>query len=217
MPDAMDFLLSTLQTLPDDTRAEVERELVAIARLAVLGELAPDVVHDVGNPLLGVLGLVELLIDDAPPGSDVRSRLELVQTTGLELRQSLRELIDLRRVAESGRRPASLDDTVRAAVSLVRHGGGKRHELRESYPETPALVDCDPGAVLQAVVHVLVAARAAAAPAGAIGVTVEPGTLRVSPGGPESFGTVAARRIAVDNGGSLERDGDALVQRLPVA
>ena len=38
-----------------------------LARSAALGDLAADVGHDIANALFGVLGLVELLLEDASP------------------------------------------------------------------------------------------------------------------------------------------------------
>ena len=78
MPDAQWTLLSTILSLPDEQRPAVERELVPLARSAALGELAADVAHDVANPLFGVLGLVDLLLEDATPGTDDEARLRLV-------------------------------------------------------------------------------------------------------------------------------------------
>ena len=72
MSDARLTLLSTILSLPDDQRPRVERELVPLARAAALGELAADVAHDVANPLFGVLGLVDLLLEDAAPARRTR-------------------------------------------------------------------------------------------------------------------------------------------------
>src|SRR3954452_17132408 len=94
-------LLSTIAALPEDRRAEAERELVPIAREAALGRLAADVAHDVANPLFGVLGLVDLLLEDATPGSEDESRLRLLHQTTGEMKRTLQTLLDFAR-AEPG-------------------------------------------------------------------------------------------------------------------
>ena len=90
-------LLSTILSLPDDQRASVERELVLLARSAALGDLAADVAHDVANPLFGVLGLVDLLLEDAIPGNDDEERLRLVSRAALEMKATLGGLLDFAR------------------------------------------------------------------------------------------------------------------------
>src|SRR5438105_14308576 len=102
MPEPLPVLLSTILSLSDDRRAELERELVALSRAAALGELAAGVAHDVANPLYGVLGLVDLLLEDAAAGSTDDARLRLGQQAALPMQSTLRLLPDVARPADSG-------------------------------------------------------------------------------------------------------------------
>ena len=111
--------MSTILSLSDDRRVDVERELVALARAAALGELAAGIAHDVANPLYGVLGLVDLLLEDAAAGSNDEARLRLVQQAALEMKSTLRVLLDFARPADGGPAQASLDDAVREALVLL--------------------------------------------------------------------------------------------------
>src|SRR3954453_22282832 len=90
-------LLSTIVGLPDDRRVEAERDLVPLAREAALGRLTADVAHDVANPLFGVLGLVDLLLEDATPGSEDETRLRLLHQTTGEMKRPLQILLDFAR------------------------------------------------------------------------------------------------------------------------
>jgi hypothetical protein len=92
MPEPQELLLSTLLTLPDDRRAEVERMLIPLTRSAALGELAAGIAHDVVNPLFGAIGLVDLLLEDAAPGSEDAARLQLLKETTLEMKGTLQLL-----------------------------------------------------------------------------------------------------------------------------
>ena len=107
------------------------------------------------------------------------------------------------------------------ALQLVRQGVGGRLEIVERYPDEPLVVACATGPLGQAALHVLAAARAAAAPNGTVEIEVEresPQTtvLRVRPAASEDLGLAVARRIAIDHGGSLEQWPDTLVLRLPL-
>src|SRR3954471_24811434 len=94
---ARDALLSTIRSLSDDARVEAERDLVPLAREAALGRLAADVAHDVANPLFGVLGLVDLLLEDAAPGSEDEARLRLLHQATGEMKRTLQSLLDFAR------------------------------------------------------------------------------------------------------------------------
>src|SRR2546430_471755 len=150
MPDTLPVLLSTILSLSDDRRVAVERELVPLARSMALGELAADIAHDVANPLFGVLGLVDLLLEDAAAGSEDEARLQLVRQAALDMKATVSVLLDAARAAESGPAQASLDDAVRQALVLLRHGTGRSLEIAERYPDQPAIVQCPPGALVQA-------------------------------------------------------------------
>jgi signal transduction histidine kinase len=207
------LLLSTVLSLPDTERAAVERALAEVARAAALGGLAADIAHDVANPLFGVLGLVELLLDDATPGSEDEDRLRLLRRTVLDLKGSVGALLDFARPAPAAPARAELATAATSALGLVRHGAGKALEVEERYGEAEA-VACPEPLLVEAVLHLLLAARAGGGP---LELDVEGRTLRVAPAGPESLGELAARRIAAGQGGSLTRNGGAFVLTLPPA
>jgi signal transduction histidine kinase len=216
MPATPEYLLSTLLTLPEEQRAVLERELLPLARSAALGELAADIGHDLANPLFAVLGLVDLALVDAEPGSTAEERLRLAKQTALELKDNLRALLDFARPAE-GHESARLDEAARVAIALVRHGRAKELKVSARYPAEPVVVRCAAGALAQAALHLVAAARASAGDAGPIEVEVtEDGVLRVGPAAPGGLGAIAAGRIAADHGGSLTQEGDTLALRLPL-
>jgi signal transduction histidine kinase len=201
MPDQMSILLSTLRSLPDGERIAVERELAPLARAAALGELAADVAHDVANPLFGILGLVDLLLEDTPGGSDDKELLGLLRQTALELKGTVGVLLDFVRVEDDDSEQASLADATRQALELLQHGVGRSLEIDARYAEEPAVVPCPRALLVQAVLQVLIASREA----GRIEVEVGERWLRVSPPPEESLGALVALRIALDHGAAVER------------
>jgi signal transduction histidine kinase len=205
MPEPLDLLLSTVLSFPDDRRAEVERLLIPLARSAALGELASGVAHDVANPLFGAIGLVDLLLEDAEPGSQDAARLQLLRETTLEMKSTLQVLQDFIRGADA--RDATLDDALATAVRLLAHGGRSSPAVEERYGPEPAVVPCSPGALVLAVLQLLLAAREL--PGGVV-AEVSGTTLRLSPAPPETLGTLVAARIVIDHGGRVERDAGSL-------
>jgi len=193
--------LSTLRSLPDGERIAVERELAPLARAAALGELAADVAHDVANPLFGILGLVDLLLEDTPGGSDDEELLGLLRQTALELKGTVGVLLDFVRVEDDDSAQASLADATRQALELLQHGVGRSLEIDARYAEEPAVVPCPRALLVQAVLQVLIASREA----GRIEVEVGERWLRVSPPPEESLGALVALRIALDHGAAVER------------
>jgi signal transduction histidine kinase len=54
------------------------------------------VAHEINNALFAILGLTELLVNEAEPGSKTRERLEMIQESGLEIKELVRALLELR-------------------------------------------------------------------------------------------------------------------------
>jgi signal transduction histidine kinase len=211
MPEPLDILLATLLSLPDERRAAVERLLVPLARSAALGELAADIAHDVANPLFGAIGLVDLLLEDAAPASEDAVRLQMLRETALEMKGTLQVLLDFTRLAGEGTGHASLDEAVRSALRLLRHGAGRSVVVEQRYPAEPVIVPCPAGPLVQAVLQLLLAARGMPG----LAVEVSGASLRISPAPAESVGTLVAERIVTDHGGRFERDADVLTLRWP--
>jgi|tagenome__1003787_1003787.scaffolds.fasta_scaffold20631388_2 signal transduction histidine kinase len=201
-------LLSTVQRLPDDERAAVERALVPLARRAAIGALAADIAHDAGNALFGLVGLLDLMVADEPVGG---RRKELLQTAAGDLDAAFRPLLHFVRAGDDEGRRGDLAAMTRDALSLYRHGEHKLTQIDEEFAVESAFVACPPSLVAQAVVHLLLGSGTVER------VVVETGCVRVAQVGPDSLDEVVARRIAVDHGGSLERDNGEYVLRLPAA
>lgn len=198
----MSALLSTLQQLPDD-------DLLPLARRSAIGSLSGGLAHDAGNALFGILGLLDLATAGTPVDAH---RLELLRSSASELDTLLRPLLRFARGE-----PAGGDDlaaATREALALYRHGDRKELQVVSSIPDAPVHVVCDPGLLLQAAVHLLLAS----APRGRLEVEVTAGRLRVGPaGGEEGLDTLAAERIGAGAGGRLTREDGAFVLSLPTA
>jgi signal transduction histidine kinase len=211
-PEPLDVLLATLLSLPDELRAAVERQLLPLARAAALGELAADVAHDVANPLFGAIGLVDLLLDDSAAGSEDAARLQLLKEAALEMKGTLHVLLDFARLAGDEADDASLDEAVRSALQLLRHGEGRSVVVEERYPAEPVRVPCPAGLLVQAVLQLLLQARGLPG----LAVEVSGASLRISPAPAESVGVLVAERVVTDHGGRFERAASSLTLRWPL-
>jgi signal transduction histidine kinase len=69
---------SSRRTLPTDTHD------VRAARVA----------HELNNPLFAIMGVVELLLREAKPGTQTYAQLKLIERTSIEMRDRIRSLLD---------------------------------------------------------------------------------------------------------------------------
>ncbi len=154
-------------------RQRFEQQLMQSGKLASIGELAAGVAHEINNPLFAILGLVEFLIEDSPPESKQRERLEVIQSTGVEIRDIVRSLLDFARERSDERGTVSLTEVVRQTVELFRRtSAAKQLEIVERYPDEPMLVDASANQLKQIFINLLSNARQAMPGGGTVVVEI---------------------------------------------
>ncbi|MBA2380803.1 MAG: hypothetical protein H0V73_01715 [Chloroflexi bacterium] len=155
-----------------ERRAADQRRMIQASRAAAVGVLAAGVAHEVNNPLTGVLGFAELLLEEMPGDDPRRPDVATIRLEALRAREIVRALGDF-----ASPRPPSPVDTdlsalVRRTIDLARFGIERRGvSIREDLPALPA-IRIDAQAVQQAILNVITNANEAVAAGGRIEVAV---------------------------------------------
>jgi PAS domain S-box-containing protein len=143
-------------------RRRLEQQLAQSGKLAAIGELAAGVAHEINNPLFAILGLTEFLLKETEPGSKPYARLELIQQTGLEIKEIVRALLDFARENADERHVVALEDVVQQTVDLVRRTNAhKGVELVDTYDGSGATISASPNQVKQIFLNLVANARQA--------------------------------------------------------
>jgi two-component system NtrC family sensor kinase len=167
----IELLLGVITDLTAKRR--VDQQIVQSGKLAAIGELAAGVAHEINNPLFAILGLTEFLLKESEEGSKARQRLELIQQTGLEIKEIVRALLDFARENAEERLVVPLEDVVRSTVELVRRTNAhKGVELVDIYDEEGALVHASPNQLKQIFLNLIANARQAMPNGGTVTVVV---------------------------------------------
>jgi PAS domain S-box-containing protein len=154
-------------------KRRLDQQLVQSGKLAAIGELAAGVAHEINNPLFAILGLTEFLLKESEAGSKARQRLELIQQTGLEIKEIVRALLDFARENAEERHVIPLEDVIRSTVDLVRRTNAhKGVELVDSYDGSAALVTASPNQLKQIFLNLMANARQAMPNGGTVHVGV---------------------------------------------
>jgi two-component system sensor histidine kinase HydH len=206
-----------------------EHELGPLARTLAIGQVAPGVIHEINNPLFAILGILEFLLADAEPGTKTYERLQLLQQSGLEIKDIVRTLMDFSREHPDERHALGLDELAAEAMQLFHRTSVSRDiELALELGQGPFVVHANPNALKVALLNLLTYAARSMPHGGTARVHVaragEAVTASVSPAGDPGGGLdlAIARALAEQHGGELTRepsDGSPAryVLRLPAA
>jgi PAS domain S-box-containing protein len=167
-------LYASLQQRMRDLQLAQTR-LVQSSRMAAIGELAAGVAHELNNPLMGVLGYTELLLEHTPAGHPDRRRLEAIFRQAGRVRDIVRNLMSFSQQSVFHREPANLNHVVQKAVALIRlRLKTAGIVLEEHYaPDLPSLL-LDAGRMQQVVLNLLTNALDAMPEGGRLTVRTEP-------------------------------------------
>ena len=98
---------------------KAQQQLVQSAKLAAIGELAASVAHEMGNPLMVILGNAGLLLRQAPSGSPEHEKLSKIETEANRAGRIVRNLLDFARRREPRREPLTLHDLIERSLDLL--------------------------------------------------------------------------------------------------
>jgi signal transduction histidine kinase len=123
----------------------VQQQLVQASKLGAVGELAAAVAHEVNNPLTGILGYAELLMDELPDDDPRHDEASVIRDEAVRARSIVKALLEFARPRQPQRIPTNLNDLTRTTLELVRFRASDAGVMiTADYGELPCLeVDAD--------------------------------------------------------------------------
>jgi two-component system, NtrC family, response regulator AtoC len=139
----------------------LETELLRTARLSLVGEMAAGLAHEIKNPLAGIQGAVDILIERRAPEDAERRTLELVRREVGRIDSTVRALLEKARPHALKLAPASLTEVVRNAVLLARHQAAsiahkKWVNIKYEPPTDPLVLPLDAAQIEDAVLNLVI-------------------------------------------------------------
>jgi signal transduction histidine kinase len=151
-----------VETRTRELRA-AQAQVVEAQKLAALGQLGAGVAHEINNPLTGILGHAQLLLEESAPGDPVREPIEKIEQLARRCRDVTQKLLRFsQQRAEPDFQPIDLNRVVADAVTLAEgqiRAAGIALELDVSAPAP--WVRGDAGHLAHVVLNLLSNARTA--------------------------------------------------------
>ena len=123
----------------------VQQQLVQASKLSAVGELAAAVAHEVNNPLTGILGYAELLMDELPEDDPRHGEVAVIRDEAVRARTIVKALLEFARPRRPQRVPTNLNDLARSTLELVRfRASAAEVAIAAEYGDLPSLdIDAD--------------------------------------------------------------------------
>lgn len=133
----------------------LEHQLRQSERLAVMGQLAAGIAHEVGNPLTSISSIVQVL---QRKNSDrfYQSQLSTIRDHIDRINKIVRELVDFARPAQFELVSTDVNDVIRSALGIVRYDKrSKNIDFKIKFHEALPNVKADPDQLLQVFTNIM--------------------------------------------------------------
>ncbi len=162
LADVFNAMAASLKRREDLLKEYARSKIMESERLAITGQLAAGVAHELNNPLQGIVTYAHLLLEKLEPDSPVRPSLQKIVTQADRCRQTVRRLLDFSRPRAPQMRLASLNAVIQECLALVEHQAlfHNIQLVRDLQPDLPPLV-IDPFQMQEVVMNLMINAAEA--------------------------------------------------------
>ena len=114
------FMDITARKREEETRQQLQAQLLQSQKLESIGMLASGVAHEVNNPIMGIMNYAQLLIDRADGGSDSGAYAAEIIREANRVADIVRNLLSFARQDNQSFSKARVSDIVSATLSLIQ-------------------------------------------------------------------------------------------------
>ncbi|MBM3119413.1 MAG: PAS domain S-box protein [Chloroflexi bacterium] len=144
----------------EEERKQLEQKAQIASRLASVGEMTAGVAHEINNPLTGVIGYAQLLMDRKDVPFDIRKDLAAINEGAQRVAGIVKRLLAFSRQTKPERRYVDINELIESTVALRDYHLKVNNvkvtiKLSPDVPETVA----DPGQIQQVLLNLIVNAE----------------------------------------------------------
>jgi len=127
-----------------ESRKRAQEGLMTSARMAAFGDLALNIAHELNNPLTGIMGYTDLVMEGALEEKERIQYLKEIQSQARRMSRITRDLLEFADGGPGSKTPTDVNEVVKKAVSFIQGriaNHGIRLDLRLTDDLPPVMAD----------------------------------------------------------------------------
>ncbi|MDQ7850354.1 MAG: cache domain-containing protein, partial [Armatimonadota bacterium] len=162
LAEAFNAMAASLQQRDAQLREYAQSRIRESERLAITGQLAAGVAHELNNPLQGILAYAHMLLEKVPSDDPLRPALQKIAVQADRSREIIQGLLDFARPRPPQVRPANVNSILQECLGLVEHQAMFHNirVIRNLQPGLPSVM-ADPAQMQQVFMNIIVNAAEA--------------------------------------------------------
>jgi two-component system NtrC family sensor kinase len=121
LDNAFNVMAASIEERDEQLRRRAQNEIMESKKLAMIGQLASGVAHEINNPLGGILLFSHLLLRKAPEEGPERENLERIAREAERCQKVVRGLLDFAGQREPTTEQLDVNNVVEKAISLLEN------------------------------------------------------------------------------------------------
>jgi PAS domain S-box-containing protein len=144
----------------EEERKRLEEQAQISSRLAAVGEMAAGVAHEINNPLTGILGYSQLLLQQEDIPADLKELLEVIAEGSQRIAVIVKRLLTFSRQTKPARVPVNMNEVIENSLKFRSYvfKSANIQVVTRFDPGLPWLV-ADPGQLQQVFLNLIVNAE----------------------------------------------------------
>lgn len=153
---AFNEMASSVKERDEQLRQGAQEEIMKSKRLAMVGQLAAGVAHEINNPLGGILLFSRLLLQKASSEGLFKENLERIEKDAKRCQKIVKGLLDFAREHEPTMEPLELSDVIEKVVNLFENQALFHNiEIIKNYQSDLPMIFVDSAQLQQVFVNIL--------------------------------------------------------------
>jgi two-component system NtrC family sensor kinase len=149
-----------------------KRKIMESERLAIIGQLAANVAHELNNPLQGIVTYSSLLLEKDICDEPARQNIEKISIQANRCREIIRGLLDFSRQKKPVKTLTNINDLLRRCVALVENQALFHNiEIVKNLDDSLPMIVVDPSQIERVFLNLIINAAEAMNDGGALTLT----------------------------------------------
>ena len=149
-----------------------KRKIMESERLAIIGQLAANVAHELNNPLQGIVTYSNLLLEKEVCDEPSRQNIEKIATQANRCREIIRGLLDFSRQKKPIKTLTNINALLRGCVSLVENQAQFHNiNIAQNLDESLPMIVVDPSQIERVFLNLIINAAEAMKGSGTLTLT----------------------------------------------
>lgn len=162
LADSFNFMASALKNRDQQLKDFARKKIMESERLAVIGQLAADVAHEINNPLQGIVAFSHLLLEQREGENSSNEYLKKIVNQANRCTEIIRGLLDFSRQRKPQKKLSDVNHILQECTSLVENQAIYHNiQIVEDFKQKIPSVVIDPSQIQQVFVNMIINAAEA--------------------------------------------------------